>query len=144
MITDAQSQQLHHETFSSVHVFEALKSPQMWLTFVQLFCNGVTLYSLAYFAPTIVAAVGYKGTISIQLRSVPPYVCSAFTAIVIALWSDRIRHRGAFIVAASTVSIIGYAFYLGSKKSHVLYASLFLQTIGNYTLAPMLSTWMYE
>ena len=32
--------------------------------------------------------------------------------------------------------------YLTSKKHSVLYASLFLQVIGTYTVAPLLSTWM--
>ena len=134
----------HQAHFSASYLVEALKSPQMWFVFVMLFGNGVTLYSLAYFAPTIVGAVGYKGTISIQLHSVPPYACSAATAIAAAYWSDRLRHRGGFIVAASAIAIVGYGMFLGSKKGKVLYGSLFLQTIGNYTLAPLLSTWMGE
>jgi hypothetical protein len=55
---------------------------------------------------------------------------------------DRIRHRGAFVVAAGCVSIAGYAMYLSSTNPQVLYASLFLQIIGVYTVAPLQSTWM--
>jgi predicted MFS family arabinose efflux permease len=55
---------------------------------------------------------------------------------------DRIRHRGAFVVGAGCISIAGYAMYLSSTNPQVLYASLFLQIIGVYTVAPLQSTWM--
>ncbi|RSH90376.1 hypothetical protein EHS25_000981 [Saitozyma podzolica] len=122
-------------------VLSALKAPQMWLIFVQFFCSGTTLYGLAYFAPTIVGGLGYKGT-QVQLYSVPPYVCSAFVALTACWTSDYFRHRGLFVVAASLISVVGYAMYLGSTNTHVLYASLFLQVIGAYTVAPLQSTWM--
>ncbi|WWC67388.1 uncharacterized protein I206_101296 [Kwoniella pini CBS 10737] len=130
-----------HERFSLQHMINAMKSPQLWLVFAMFFGNGVTLYSLAYFAPTIVQGLGYKG-ISTQLHSVPPYACSAFVAVIACFLSDKIRHRGSFIVAAAMISIIGYAMFLGSTNHHTLYASLFLQVIGAYTMAPLLSTWM--
>ncbi|WWD06422.1 hypothetical protein V865_004512 [Kwoniella europaea PYCC6329] len=130
-----------HERFSFKHMVQAMRSPQLWMVFAMFFGNGVTLYSLAYFAPTIVQGLGYKG-ISIQLHSVPPYACSAFVAVVACYMSDRLRHRGSFIVGASIISIIGYAMFLGSTNHHTLYGSLFLQVIGAYTMAPLLSTWM--
>jgi predicted MFS family arabinose efflux permease len=55
---------------------------------------------------------------------------------------DRLRHRGTFVVIAGCVSIAGYAMYLSSTNPNVLYASLFLQIMGVYTVAPLQSTWM--
>ncbi|WRT63133.1 uncharacterized protein IL334_000036 [Kwoniella shivajii] len=130
-----------HEVFSVRHMLSAMRSPQLWLVFAMFFGNGVTLYSLAYFAPTIVQGLGYKG-ISIQLHSVPPYACSAVFAVLACFLSDKFRHRGSFVIFASIISIIGYALFLSSTNHHVLYASLFLQVIGAYTMAPLLSTWM--
>ena len=103
----------------------------------------VTLYSLAFFVPTIVQGLGYRG-ISTQLHSVPPYVCSTFVALVACWTGDSLRHRGLFVVGAGCVSIIGYAMYLTSTNTRVLYASLFLQVIGAYSVAPLQSTWMRE
>ena len=57
---------------------------------------------------------------------------------------DRLRHRGTFVVIAGCVSIVGYAMYLSSENPNVLYASLFLQIMGVYTVAPLQSTWMRE
>ncbi|CAD6589177.1 MAG: hypothetical protein TREMPRED_005279, partial [Tremellales sp. Tagirdzhanova-0007] len=150
------------ENLSVNAVRSAFRSVQVWLVFVQLFANGalkVMLYALAYFAPSkmilirpdtshiltknlaIVQGLGYKGTAS-QLYTVPPYVCSAFFSILTCWASDRSRTRGLFVMGAGLIAVIGYAMYLASKKHSVLYASLFLQVIGTYTVAPLLSTWM--
>ena len=125
----------------------------------RLIALKVMLYALAYFAPSkmilirpdtshiltknlaIVQGLGYKGTAS-QLYTVPPYVCSAFFSILTCWASDRSRTRGLFVMGAGLIAVIGYAMYLASKKHSVLYASLFLQVIGTYTVAPLLSTWM--
>lgn len=64
---------------------------------------------------------------------------------VAACWtSDYLKHRGAFVVLASLFSIAGYAMYYTSTNANVLYASLFLQVIGAYTVAPLQSVWMRE
>jgi len=101
----------------------------------------VTLYSLAFFIPTIVQGLGYR-SISTQLHSVPPYACSAVFAIASCYFSDSFRHRGSFVILSALISIVGYAMFLGSTNHQVLYGSLFLQVIGAYTMAPLLSSWM--
>lgn len=58
--------------------------------------------------------------------------------------SDHLRHRGLFVMGSCAVAAVGYAMYLGSSSHNVLYASLFLQVIGTYTAAPLMSTWMRE
>ena len=101
------------------------------------------LYALAFFAPTIVQSIGYRGT-AVQLYSVPPYVCSAFVAVVACWTSDRMRHRGTFVILASLIALAGYAIFYASAVPNVRYASLFLMIIGAYTVAPLQSTWMRE
>lgn len=101
----------------------------------------MTLYSLAFFIPTVVQGLGYRG-ISTQLHSVPPYACSAVFAIASCYFSDSFRHRGSFVILSALISIVGYAMFLGSTNHQVLYGSLFLQVIGAYTMAPLLSSWM--
>jgi hypothetical protein len=54
----------------------ALWTPHVWLVFICLFGNGVTLYGLAYFAPSIVGGLGY-GRIDTQLYSVPVRVLAS-------------------------------------------------------------------
>lgn len=132
-----------HEPFTWSGVASAFLSPQMWFMFIGFFSSGVMLYALAFFTPTIVQAIGYTGT-SIQLYSVPPYVCSAFVAIVACWTSDYYRHRGLFVILAGLIAMAGYAVYFASTTPNVLYGSLFLMIIGAYTVAPLQSTWMRE
>ena len=126
--------------FDFKYVVQAIKAPQMWALFITLFANGCTIYSLAYFSPTILNGLGYSG-VSAQLHTVPPYVVSTAISIAVCYYSDRVSHRGLFIVGAAGISIAGYAMFLGSTDHHVLYGSLFLQVIGAYTVCPLLSSW---
>lgn len=96
---------------------------------------------MAYFSPTIVQGLGYKGTY-IQLYSVPPYAVSAVLSLFICYWSDYSRHRGGFIIFSAVLSLIGYALYLSFTDKRVRYCSLFFQVMGAYVGAPLLSTWM--
>lgn len=113
----------------------------MWFMCGALFCSGTALFSMAYFSPTIVQGIGYKG-IQTQLYSVPPYVLSTALSLAICYWSDATRMRGPFLIFSSLLSLIGYALYLGSKNPKVRYASLFFQVSGAYVGAPITSTWM--
>jgi predicted MFS family arabinose efflux permease len=121
----------------------ALKAPQVWLMFCQFFASGAMLYAMAFFSPTIVGSLGYKGT-KIQLMSVPPFVASAAFALICCWASDRLKMRGPFVILSALVSVIGYAMYRGSDDKHVRYGALFLQVMGAYTVAPLQSTWMRE
>ncbi|KLT42605.1 MFS general substrate transporter, partial [Cutaneotrichosporon oleaginosum] len=119
----------------------ALKAPQVWLMFLQFFASGAMLYAMAFFSPTIVGSLGYKGT-KVQLMSVPPFVASAAFALMCCWASDRLKMRGPFVILAALVSVVGYAMYRGSEDKHVRYGALFLQVMGAYTVAPLQSTWM--
>lgn len=124
-------------------VLDVFSAPHMWNMALQFFSSGAMLYASAYFAPTIVGAIGYKG-IKVQLYSVPPYVCSAAFALGSCWLSDYLKLRGPFIMLAAIVSVIGYAMFLGSTNPKTLYAALFLQVMGAYAVAPLQSTWMRE
>jgi hypothetical protein len=122
-------------------VLSTFKSPHMWLMCIQLFASGCLLFSMAYFAPTIVGGLGYKGT-RIQLMSVPPYAVSTVFSLFCCYFSDRMANRGIFAIVSGLISASGYLMFLVSTDKHVLYGSLFMMIIGAYTSAPILSTWM--
>ena len=50
--------------------------------------------------------------------------------------------RGPFVIASACISVTGYGLFLGSRNTNVLYAALFLQVIGTYSLASLQSVWM--
>ncbi|KAI0345948.1 MFS general substrate transporter [Trametopsis cervina] len=129
------------EVFSWKEVRSAFTdAPHVILLLVPLFFSGITLYGLANFTPTIVGALGFNPT-QTQLLTVPPYACSFVVSILGSYLSDRYKQRGTMAIASSLLAAAGYAIFLGTKNKHADYASLFLQIVGVYCVAPCLSTW---
>ncbi|CCO30344.1 putative transporter C1002,16c [Rhizoctonia solani AG-1 IB] len=129
------------EPFSWTSVFSAFKAPQVLLLCIPLFFSGVTLFGLAFFAPSIVNSLGYS-PVRTQLMTVPPYAVSFVVSLVLAYISDRYKLRGPVLFVTGIIATAGYALYLTQTNKHVLYGSLFLQIPGVYASAPTLSAWM--
>jgi hypothetical protein len=90
----------------------------------------VPAYAYAFFAPSIVNALGF-GVIGTQLRSVLPWACAFALAMIIALASDHTRHRWLFSVFPALVCVAGFAILLVYPKSVDLrYGALFLAVAG--------------
>ncbi|KAK8120019.1 major facilitator superfamily domain-containing protein [Apiospora kogelbergensis] len=71
------------------------------------------LYSYSSFLPTIIKGMGF-GALTSQLLSIPCYFFGALTYLLAAFLSDRLGHRGGFVVGACLCSIAGYATLLGT------------------------------
>lgn len=67
----------------------------------------VPAYGYAFFAPTILTGLGYS-PIQTQLRSVPPWVCSFTLSMIIAWFSDKLRHRLAFTLIPICIALAGF------------------------------------
>ncbi|KAH7341994.1 MFS general substrate transporter [Rhizoctonia solani] len=130
-----------HEPFAWSSVLSAFKAPQVILLCIPLFFSGVTLFGLAFFAPTIVNTLGYS-PIRTQLMTVPPYAVSFVVSLILAYISDQYKLRGPVLFATGLIATAGYAIYLTTTDKHTLYGSLFLQIAGVYASAPTLSAWM--
>ncbi|KAG8707632.1 hypothetical protein FRC09_001724 [Ceratobasidium sp. 395] len=131
----------NHEPFSWSSVLSAFKAPHVLLLCVPLFFSGVTLFGLAFFAPSIVNTLGYS-PVRTQLMTVPPYAVSFVVSLCLAYVSDRYRIRGPILFVTGVIATAGYAIYLVHTDKHVLYGSLFLQISGAYASAPTVSAWM--
>ncbi|KAF9460248.1 major facilitator superfamily domain-containing protein [Collybia nuda] len=128
------------DDFSWREVWQACTLPQVWMLAVIFFFDGVVLYGLAYFTPSILQGLGYAAT-GAQLMSVPPFATAFFVSLISAFISDR-YHCGGFVTMFNcTLCVIGFAMYLGSQSASVKYGSLFLSITGTYCAAPALSTW---
>ncbi|KAF9459860.1 major facilitator superfamily domain-containing protein [Collybia nuda] len=138
--TGATSNDDASDEFSWSEVWQAFTLPQVWMVSVIFFFNGVILYGLAYFTPSIVQSLGYSATRT-QLMSVPPFATAFFVNLVAAYISDHYHCRGFVTMFSCTLCIIGFAMYLASSSPSVKYGSLFLSIPGTYCSAPALSTW---
>ncbi|KAG6915780.1 hypothetical protein DXG01_009862 [Tephrocybe rancida] len=128
------------DAFSWREVKQAFLLPQVWMLAVIFFLDGVLVYGLAYFTPSIVAGLGYTNAHA-QLFSVPPFAVAFVVTMIGAYISDRFSARGYVSMFAGVLATIGFAMYLGSKNLHVKYGSLFFSITGAYSAAPALSTW---
>ncbi|KAG0151748.1 hypothetical protein CROQUDRAFT_698299 [Cronartium quercuum f. sp. fusiforme G11] len=129
------------EHFAWSQVWKAYKSPHVLLTSLALFMTGTNLYSLAYFQPTIIQSLGYSSS-STQLISVPPFAAGFLAMILTSYLSDRFRARGLTAVLCATLGLLGYLLYFFSPTHSSRYASLFLSTVGIYSVSPTLYAWL--
>ncbi|KAG0143246.1 hypothetical protein CROQUDRAFT_66388 [Cronartium quercuum f. sp. fusiforme G11] len=132
----------NEEVFSWSEVLASFKSLHVQLNFVALFMSGTSLYSLAYFQPTIVNSLGYS-TSRTQLMSVPPFASAFVVMLATAYLSDRYRARGITACGCAVIALIGFIMFFCSKPNqHKLkYGSLFLSVAGVYSIPPPLSAW---
>lgn len=98
--------------------------------------------SLSFFAPTILNEMGYKAEAA-QVRSIPIFVVRAVTSIATAAWSDRIRHRFAFVIGGILTATAGYAVMLNYARVPVdaKYGALFLIAGGGFVAHPIVIAW---
>ena len=104
------------------------------------FFVGNMVFSLAYFAPTIIYNMGYS-PVQTQLMSVPPYATTFVCSVGIAILSDRWGQRGYSILVSGIIAMVGYMIFLTSSSNPVLYGSVFLQAVGAFTATPAIGTW---
>ena len=101
----------------------------------------VPAYSYAFFAPGIINTYGYS-QISTQLHSVPPWAASFVFALIIAFFSDLLKHRFLFTLLPIGMAIAGFAILLTTHtNTHLEYGALFLVTMGVYSALPVTVCW---
>ncbi|KAF1849892.1 MFS general substrate transporter [Cucurbitaria berberidis CBS 394.84] len=101
----------------------------------------VPAYSYAYFSPSIIQSYGYS-PIQTQLHSVPPWAAAFAFSMVVAWFSDKLKHRFLFTLFPISICISGFAILLTvHHHRQVQYAALFLVAMGAYTAMPVIVCW---
>ncbi|KAB2104735.1 hypothetical protein AG0111_0g6499 [Alternaria gaisen] len=122
------------------HVFAALRDWKTWGYAVIYMGCLCPLYVFSLFLPTILLAMGHKGT-KAQLLSVPPYACAAALTVAVGWIADRTKLRGICNMAVSLIGCIGFAMLLATTNPHVQYAATFLGAMGIYPTVSNTLTW---
>ncbi|KAJ7649725.1 major facilitator superfamily domain-containing protein [Roridomyces roridus] len=138
VVDGVMSKELEADGFRWSEVAKSFMSPQVVLVGIIYFMNGVALYGLAYFTPSIVASLGFTAAAA-QLMTVPPFVVSAVVTLAAGLISDYYKCRGVVIIVGSLICVVGFGLFLGSSNHHVQYGSLFLSIPGTYLIQPALA-----
>ncbi|KAK7949173.1 major facilitator superfamily domain-containing protein [Apiospora aurea] len=102
-----------------------------------------TGYAGSFFIPTILSQMGLTSEAA-QVRTIPIYVASTLTCLLVSLLTDRLKHRYTFAMVGIAVATTGYILLL--CQSHVpvgaRYFALFLVVCGGYTTQPVTLAWL--
>ncbi|KAL4263473.1 MFS transporter superfamily protein [Pleurotus pulmonarius] len=135
------SQDASADSFAWKEVFQAFRLPHVWFTLCIFFFNGIILYSLGYFTPSIVQALGWNG-IQAQLMTVPPYAVGFVVTNVGSYIADHYQRRGVVIIICAACLTAGFSMFLRSHNTSVQYGSLFLTISGINAAAPAITSWI--
>lgn len=102
-----------------------------------------TGYATSFFTPTIIRDMGWTSLMA-QVMSIPTYVVAAIMTLCVAIISDRVRHRFAFVLLGCSIVTVGYVILLAQRSVPVggRYFALFAITSGGYIAQPLLIGWL--
>ncbi|RMZ82981.1 hypothetical protein DV737_g1792, partial [Chaetothyriales sp. CBS 132003] len=122
-------------------VLDCFKDVKFVLAGLMYFGLVVPAYSYAYFAPSIIKSYGYSA-IETQFHSVPPWAAAFVFSMLVAYFSDALRHRFLFAFVPILIAIAGFAVLINVHDKHnVEYGALFLIVCGMYSAMPILIGW---
>ncbi|KAI6709709.1 hypothetical protein JHW43_007782 [Diplocarpon mali] len=100
--------------------------------------NNITVQGLAFFAPTIVKTIYPDASlISLQLRTVPPYLVGAVFTLLIPFLSSRTDRRNLFIIVSAPLMMIGYIMFLATTDGQTRYGATFIIAAGAYSFGAL-------
>ncbi|PPQ99395.1 hypothetical protein CVT24_005378 [Panaeolus cyanescens] len=92
-------------------------------------------YGQNFFLPIILKGMGWS-TKAALLLSVLPFLPSLPICIILSHYSDKLKHRGSFIIGGTVVCSIGLALTAFAKENSVRYLGIFLMNAGNGSTVP--------
>lgn len=104
-------------------------------------CLSVSLATFSTFLPVIIKSFGYS-TLHTQILAVPVFICAAASVLLFGWASNHFKKRGIFLMAAFTISAVGWLLLIVSKSSHLSFAATFLIGIGTYPSVVITQAWM--
>ncbi|TFK29445.1 MFS general substrate transporter [Coprinopsis marcescibilis] len=107
----------------------------LWAYGLLFMCAAMPNFAQSYFVPIILRGMGYD-TKEALLRTVPPYIASIPTTILVAWLADKHKHRATYIIITCLVCIVGNGITAWHPNDHIRYFGVFLTNIGNAASIP--------
>jgi MFS family permease len=132
----------NEEKFSWSNVRAALADYKCWMYGFGFHTMSLPLYTLSLFLPTIIKELGYAAA-EAQLLTVPPYAVATILTLLVAVYSEKTKKRAPFILASSTLAIIGYIILLSAptSKPGVSYVGTIFAAAGIYPSTAIVLSW---
>ncbi|GAA5883702.1 hypothetical protein JCM16303_004778 [Sporobolomyces ruberrimus] len=124
--------------FDAKEAFACIKNWQFWAFAACYFCLTNSLNTFGFFAPTIVASLGFKGPMG-QLLTVFPNIFAFFIIIFNSWHSDRTKERPLHILAGCALVGTGYLILAVVKHWGVRYMGVFFIACTNAAVIPFLA-----
>lgn len=134
------SDAVRDEKFTWGGVVQALEDPKVWLYGLCFHAISVPISALGTFLPTIINELGYTPA-QTQLLSIPPYVASFILTMAAAVYAERTKLRAPFVIASSTLAIVGFIILIVSHRPKVSYGGTILAVSGAYCSAAIIAGW---
>jgi len=129
------------EKFEWREVTRGILEVQVWLTGFCYMGILISLYSYAYFLPTIVTGLGYTGEAA-QLHTSPPYVPAAVLVVLVSFVSDKLKSRGPLVLVLLPLAALGYVIAIVATKNTQRYVAVFLIAAGTWPCVPCILSLM--
>ena len=128
------------EKFTWGGVIHALKDPKVWLYTICLHTILLPTYTLGIFLPTIINGLGYTAA-QAQLLSAVPSLAASILTMTTVVFVERINLRAPFIIAGSTLSIIGYLVLITGDRPEVSYGGAIMASAGTFVAGTLIMCW---
>lgn len=100
----------------------------IWSCGIMFLCCLMPAYAQGYFLPIIISQMGWPGTKALLLSAAPSAV--SLLSLVVAYFSDRHKHRSAFIALTTLISMTGISLLAFAETQSVRYFGSFLISLG--------------
>ncbi|KAI6783400.1 MFS transporter prlL [Emericellopsis cladophorae] len=117
---------------------KTVADPFFWVFAAQYFLMANSLNAFGYFAPTIVASLGFEGH-DAQLLTVPPNVFAMIVIIGNCLHSDRTKERSRHVIGACAFVATGYLLLAVVRHWGARYAALCMIACTNAAVLPFVA-----
>ena len=117
---------------------KTIMEPLFWLFAVQYFLMTNSLNAFGYFAPTIVASLGFEGYVG-QLLTVPPNVFGLIIIVSNCMHSDFTKERTRHVIAGLIFVGLGYLLLAVLTNWIGRYVAVFLIACTNAAVLPFLA-----
>lgn len=124
--------------FDKATAKQTLLEPLFWVFALQYFFMTNSLNAFGYFAPTIVASLGFKGYVA-QLLTVPPNVFALIIIISNCLHSDYTKERTRHVIVGLIFVSIGYLLLAVLTNWIGRYVAVFMIACTNAAVLPFLA-----
>jgi MFS family permease len=138
---EAEHKEAASEKTQLKHVRLALFNVNTIVCAAGFFLTNVSVTSISYFLPTILANLGWTAT-KAQLYSVPPYVVACCWQVALSYISDRYKRRGLSVFFCAVLVIIGYSLLRDLAPAKYRYLGTFFAAAGAFPLGPALLSWV--